>query len=105
VLVTHSALGGFPSHLTFVLDFLVPGSLPVPVLQLRAGGVNGDAPVTAPLDAEGRVRVDAGISSFGPKPIQSASVNGVDVTSQLVGKIGASVNVTSQQGTVAGTCP
>ncbi|MGZ4354824.1 MAG: hypothetical protein ACXVZ4_14915, partial [Gaiellaceae bacterium] len=105
VLVTHSPLGSFPSFLTFVLQFL-PSSLPAaPVLQLSAGGVDNGSPVTTPVDATGRARVDAGISSFGAKPIVGATLNGVDFTSQLVGKIGPSLTVTSQQGTIAGTCP
>jgi hypothetical protein len=105
VLVTHTPLGSFPSFLSFVLGF-APSTLPQkPVVEVTAAGVNNGAPVSAPVDSTGRVRIDGGISSFGAKLIQVARLNGADITAQLVDKVGASIDVTSQQGTAAGTCP
>ena len=106
VLVAHSPLGPFPSFTRWLLQFLKSTLPPNARAELTASGVNNGQPVSAPVDAAtGKVELQGGISSFGSKAIQKLTVNGQDVTQQLVGKVGAAPTVTASQGVIAGQCP
>jgi len=103
VMVTHTALGGFPSFLDFVLGF-DPKSLPAsPTATLQATGINDDQPVTGPVDATtGTADLKAGIRSFGTYSVGTVTVNGVAVD---VSSIFGTLTVTATPGTIAGICP
>jgi hypothetical protein len=106
VAVTHSPFGPFPSFMNWLFQFTRSTLPPNPRAELTATGVNNGQAVSAAIDpATGKADVKAGISSFGPKQIQRLTVNGRDVTQQLVAKVGAAPTVTSSQGVVAGRCP
>ena len=102
-MVTHTALGSFPSFLDFVLGF-DPKSLPAsPTATLQATGINDDQPVTGPVDATtGKADLKAGIRSFGTYSVGTVAVNGVAVD---VSSIFGTLTVTATPGTIAGTCP
>ena len=106
VLVAHSPFLSFPSFTTWLLQFL-KSTLPANAqAQLTAAGVNNGQPISAAIDpATGKAELKGGISSFGPKQVQKLTVNGQDVTQQLVAKVGASPTVTASQGVIAGQCP
>jgi hypothetical protein len=104
--VTHGPFGAFPSFTNWLLQFATAGLAANARAELTATGVNGGQPVSAPVDsATGKADVKAGISSFGPKTVQTLTVGGRDVTQQLVAKVGAAPTVTAAQGTIAGQCP
>jgi hypothetical protein len=104
--VNHSPFGPFPSFTNWLLQFTRAGLPANPRAELTAAGVNNRQPVSAPIDpATGKADIKAGISSFGPKQVQKLTVNGQDVTQQLVAKVGAAPTVTAAQGTIAGQCP
>ena len=102
-MVTHTALGGFPSFLDFVLGF-DPKSLPAsPTATLHATGINDDQPVSGPVDATtGKADLKAGIRNFGTYSVGTVTVNGVAVD---VSSIFGTLTVTATPGTIAGTCP
>jgi hypothetical protein len=54
--------------------------------------------------ATGRVDLVGGISSFGPKPVQSLTVAGQNLTQQLVSIVGTP-NVTRRRARSRGRCP
>lgn len=106
VLVAHSPLGPFPSFTRWLLQF-ARASLPASAqAQLTVGGVNNGNPISGAVSATtGKVELQGGISTFGSKAIQKLTVNGQDVTQQLIAKVGAAPTVTAAQGTIAGQCP
>ncbi len=106
VAVTHTPFGSFPSFLRWLLGF-PRASLPAnATAELTVAGMNGGQPVSAAIDrATGRVELQGGISSFGPKQVQRLAVAGQDLTQQLVAKTAAAPVVTSTQGVIVGTCP
>ena len=53
----------------------------------------------------GMVELRGGISSYGRKTVQKLTVNGEDLTQQLVAKVGAEPTVTAAEGRIAGECP
>jgi hypothetical protein len=107
VVVAHSPLGSFPSFTRWLLQFATSTLPPNARAELTATGVNNGQPVSAPVNAAtGKVELKGGISSFGEKAVQKLTVNGQNVTQQLVAKLGTSApKVTSSEGTIAGTCP
>jgi len=106
VVVAHSAFASFPSFTRWLLQFLKSTLPPNAGAELIATGVNNGQQVSAPVDAAtGKVELQGGISSFGSKAIQKLTVNGQDVTQQLVAKVGAAPTVTASEGVVGGTCP
>jgi hypothetical protein len=106
VVVAHTPFGSYPSSTRWLLQF-ARTSLPAsPRAALTAMGVNGDQSVTAAVDAAtGKVELRGGISSYGPKRVQSLTVNGQDLTQQLQTKVGTEPTVTSAEGRIAGECP
>ena len=106
VVVTHSSYGQYPSYTRWVLEFAKASLPPNARATLTATGVNGDQPLTGAIDATtGGVELKGGISSFGPKQVRGLTVNGEDVTQQLVAKVGGEPNVTAAEGRIAGQCP
>jgi hypothetical protein len=107
VLVTHSPFGPFPSFTNWLMQFAKAGLPSNAQAELTATSVNNGQPVSAPIDtATGKVDIKAGISSFRPEAqVQKLTVNGQDVTQQLVVKVGAAPTVTASQGVAAGQCP
>lgn len=106
VAVSHTPFGSFPSFLRWLLGFPA-ASLPAGArAELTVDGMNGGQPVSAPIDrATGKVELQGGIGSFGPKPIQRLAVGGSDLTQQLVAKTAAAPVVTSAEGVISGQCP
>ena len=105
--VVHKAYSTFPSYLRWLFAF-VSGTLPAsPRVEVTATGVNGGQPFSAAINpATGRAEAIGGISSYGAKQTQKIAVNGVDITKQVVAKLGtAAPEVTSAQTVIAGTCP
>ena len=106
VLVAHSPLGPFPSFTRWLLQFATANLPTSTQAQLTVGGVNNGNPISGAVSATtGKVELQGGISSFGSKAIQKLTVNGQDLTQQLVAKVGAAPTVTAAQGTIAGQCP
>ncbi len=107
VLVAHSPFGPFPSFTRWLLQFVKNTLPPNARAELTATGVNNGKPVPAAVNAAtGKAELKGGISSFGAKAIQKLTVNGQEVTPQLVAKLGTSEpKVTSSEGKIAGTCP
>jgi hypothetical protein len=106
VLVSHSPFLSFPSFTTWLLQFVKSTLPPNARAELTAAGVNNGQPVSAAIDpATGKADIKAGISSFGPKQVQKLTVNGRDLTQQLVAKVGAAPTVTANHGVIAGQCP
>ena len=104
VAVVHSPFaGGFPSYLRWLLQF--SGAPADARAELSVGGMNNQQPVIGTVGSNGRVELQGGITSYGPKPVQRIGVAGVDLTSQLVAKVGSAPVVTSEQRVIAGTCP
>ena len=106
VVVAHSPLGSFPSFTRWLLEF-ARATLPANAqASLTVAGVNNGQAMSQPVNTgTGKAELVGGISSFGPKHVQQLTVNGRDVTQQLVAKVGASSTVTSSQGVIAGQCP
>ena len=107
VITVHKPLSVFPSYLRWLFAF-APGTLPPSArVEVTATGVNGGQPFSAAIDAvSGRAEAVGGISSFGAKQVQRIGVAGIEVTQQVVGKLGTSApTVTAAQTVIAGTCP
>ncbi len=105
VAIVHRALGAFPSFLEYRLGFARAGLPAKPTVQLTSPDTNHGAAAEAPIDTSGRATVQTGIDAFGPKAVGRATVGGADITSQLTGLLGSTVDVTAQERVAAGTCP
>jgi hypothetical protein len=104
VAVAHTPFaGGFPSSLRWLLQ--VANAPANARTELTVNGMNNQQPVVGTVGANGRVELRGGIDSYGPKQVQRIGVAGVDLTSQLVAKVGAAPVVTSSEGVIGGTCP
>jgi hypothetical protein len=106
VVVAHSSYGQYLSYTRWVLQFAKASLPPNARATLTATGVNGDQPFMGAIDATtGMVELKGGISSQGAKPVQELTVNGQDVTQQLVDKVGPAPTVKPAEGVISGTCP
>ena len=103
VLVAHSPLGAFPSYLRWLLQF--SGAPANARAELTVAGMNNAQPVVGAIGSNGRIELQGGIVSYGPKQVQRMGVAGEDLTSQLVAKTAAAPVVTATPGLIAGTCP
>ena len=103
VAVVHTPLGpAFPSFLRWLLQFTGAANARA---ELTVNGMNNQQPVAGTIGSNGRVELQGGITSYGPKQVQRIGVAGQDLTSQLVAKVGSAPVVTNEQKVIAGTCP
>ncbi len=106
VVVAHTPLGSFPSFTRWLLQFAAANLPANAQASLTVGGVNNGQTMSQQVNSStGKVELVGGISSFGAKNVQKLEVGGIDLTQQLIGKVGAAPTVTAAQGTIAGQCP
>ena len=112
VCVTHAEFEDYPSELDWFVEFAGDAADGATVTLVVEGGNDGQ-PVEATVDQQGSATLQMGISEFGPKPIQEATLTPagggptIDLVEDFRDTFGDAPEVTGSEGRIAGTgdCP